>query len=213
MNELRSLAQGCEAEFLQAKTPTLVEIKRHLFLCTIRKESHYTFRLDVPRIWQVLMNVLKFPKTLPIRPSCRQATRPRRFQNTLATNGNAYSSMAKKAAYVVRIGRIPGIYFDYAECKKQVDGFSGAKHQGYFTREAAKTAWDDWLDSAREGQLSERTASSLGVPNPQGADETIDSQKDEDSRSVVIPDAAAFYLLRHPILAIHIRRPHLSSVF
>ncbi|TVY93153.1 ATP-dependent DNA helicase [Lachnellula willkommii] len=102
--------------------------------------------------------------------------------------------MAKKAAYVVRVGRIPGIYFTYAECQKQVDGFSGAKHQGYSTREAAKTAWDDWhaSNSADQGQLSERTASSLGVPDPGGKDEIIDSQKDEDSRSVAIPDEAAF---------------------
>ncbi|TVY49195.1 ATP-dependent DNA helicase [Lachnellula occidentalis] len=92
------------------------------------------------------------------------------------------AKMAKKAAYVVRLGRIPGIYFTYSECKKQVDGFSGQDYQGYFTREAAQTAWDNWQasNSARQGQLSERTTSLINVLDPGGEDETIDSQNDED---------------------------------
>jgi len=102
--------------------------------------------------------------------------------------------MAKKVAYVVRAGRVPGIYFTYSECNKQVHSFSGQDYQGYYTREAAQTAWDNWqaLNSARQGQLSERTTSVLGVPDPEGQDETIYSQRDEDSRSVAILDATAF---------------------
>lgn len=39
--------------------------------------------------------------------------------------------MAKKNFYVVTIGRKPGIYTTWAECEKQVKGFSGASFKGF----------------------------------------------------------------------------------
>lgn len=38
--------------------------------------------------------------------------------------------MAKKY-YAVRVGRVPGIYISWADCRKQVDGFSGPVYKGF----------------------------------------------------------------------------------
>jgi len=37
----------------------------------------------------------------------------------------------KKQFYAVVVGRIPGSYTSWADCKKQVDGFSHAKFKGF----------------------------------------------------------------------------------
>ena len=37
----------------------------------------------------------------------------------------------KKAVYVVKVGRKPGIYATWAECKAQVDGFNGAVYKAF----------------------------------------------------------------------------------
>ncbi|WP_302789300.1 viroplasmin family protein [Anaerostipes caccae] len=39
--------------------------------------------------------------------------------------------MAGKKFYVVRKGKNPGIYSTWDECKKQVDGFSGAEYKSF----------------------------------------------------------------------------------
>jgi ribonuclease HI len=44
--------------------------------------------------------------------------------------------MAKKT-YGVRKGRKTGVYDSWAECKKQIDGFSGAEYKGFSSREEA----------------------------------------------------------------------------
>lgn len=45
--------------------------------------------------------------------------------------------MAKKY-YAVKVGRKPGIYESWVECKSMVDGFSGARYKGFSTREEAE---------------------------------------------------------------------------
>lgn len=40
--------------------------------------------------------------------------------------------------YAVRNGRIPGVYTTWEECKKQVDGFSGAQYKSFATEWEAK---------------------------------------------------------------------------
>ena len=37
----------------------------------------------------------------------------------------------KKNFYAVREGRVPGIYTTWAECKEQIDGYSGAEFKGF----------------------------------------------------------------------------------
>ena len=44
--------------------------------------------------------------------------------------------MAKKF-YAVKVGKKPGIYGTWAECQKQIHGFSGAVFKGFATREEA----------------------------------------------------------------------------
>ena len=44
-------------------------------------------------------------------------------------------TMAKKKFYAVQNGRVPGVYLTWDECKKQVDGYSGASYKSFPTRE------------------------------------------------------------------------------
>ena len=39
--------------------------------------------------------------------------------------------MAKKKYYAVAKGKTPGIYFSWADCKAQIDHFSGAVYKGF----------------------------------------------------------------------------------
>lgn len=50
--------------------------------------------------------------------------------------------MSKNTAYVVFIGRIPGIYETWEECEEQVKGFPKCRFQGYKVYEDAIAAWD-----------------------------------------------------------------------
>lgn len=45
--------------------------------------------------------------------------------------------MAKKKFYVVKKGKVPGIYSTWDECKAQVDGYPGAIYKGFVTKEEA----------------------------------------------------------------------------
>ena len=45
--------------------------------------------------------------------------------------------MAKKKFYAVKVGKTPGIYTDWLECKAQVDGFPNAKYKGFATEAEA----------------------------------------------------------------------------
>ena len=46
--------------------------------------------------------------------------------------------MAKKNFYAVKVGKTPGIYRTWAECKSQTEGVSGAMFKGFATEEEAK---------------------------------------------------------------------------
>ena len=50
-----------------------------------------------------------------------------------------------KKTYVVRKGRIPGIYHTWEECKEQVDGFKGNNYESYVSQEDAEKAWQRYL--------------------------------------------------------------------
>ena len=45
--------------------------------------------------------------------------------------------MAKKNFYAVTIGRNPGIYPTWKECKENTDKYPGAKYKGFKTKEEA----------------------------------------------------------------------------
>lgn len=46
--------------------------------------------------------------------------------------------MAKKKYYAVKVGKKPGIYLTWDECKLQIEGVSGEKHKGFQTLEEAE---------------------------------------------------------------------------
>ncbi|MFH1159500.1 MAG: viroplasmin family protein [bacterium] len=51
--------------------------------------------------------------------------------------------MPKNKFYVVWVGKLPGVYTGWADCKKQVECFNGAKYKGFPTRELAEVAFHD----------------------------------------------------------------------
>jgi hypothetical protein len=117
----------------------------------------------------------------------------------------------KKVAYVVMKGRTPGIYLTWSECEEQIHGFSRADQKGYFTQEAAETAWNQFLAEQKAEAAKKPSAelvevsplvdesalrvqsggrATLEVPDSEVDDEAIHGQKNEDPRSAHIPDAA-----------------------
>lgn len=65
--------------------------------------------------------------------------------------------------YVVWKGRTPGIYNSWEECKKQVDGFSGAKYKSFKSMEVAK-------DEYRKGGTSTQSSRTKPLANQEYAE-------------------------------------------
>lgn len=83
--------------------------------------------------------------------------------------------MAKKrkfVAYVVFIGRIPGIYKTWDETKVQVNGFPGGYQCGFYSIEDAEKAWAQHL--AKAHPAPEVPA---GLPSPISEPRNIYRQK------------------------------------
>ena len=68
-----------------------------------------------------------------------------------------------KEAYVVFRGRKPGIYGSWPECQAQVEGFSKARHEGYYTMEEAEAAWRAWV-AKTSAKLQALEAAAAPVP-------------------------------------------------
>jgi ribonuclease HI len=51
--------------------------------------------------------------------------------------------MPKNKFYTVWIGKQPGIYTGWDQCKEQVEGYPGARYKGFPTRELAESAFGD----------------------------------------------------------------------
>jgi hypothetical protein len=68
----------------------------------------------------------------------------------------------KKEAYVVFQGLKPGLYYTWDECQKQVNGFSGAKFQGYTNRQKAERAWNDCEQTLSRSPEADVLATVLG---------------------------------------------------
>lgn len=66
--------------------------------------------------------------------------------------------MAKKKYYAVRVGRIPGIYNTWDECKTQTDGVSGAKYKSFSSLEEAEHYIQDVTEESN-GVVSDTTSS------------------------------------------------------
>jgi len=77
--------------------------------------------------------------------------------------------MAKKKFYVVWEGKQRGIYTSWNNCKKQIDGFIGAKYKSFKTEELAKKAFQgNYFDfigkDIHETTLSKEELTKIGKP-------------------------------------------------
>lgn len=69
--------------------------------------------------------------------------------------------MAKSKLYVVWEGKTPGIYDNWADCKAQVDGYTGAKYKSFDSKAEAERAWKaGWKRVFAQGQASAKKAAS-----------------------------------------------------
>ena len=58
------------------------------------------------------------------------------------------------SSYVVYKGKVPGVYDDWEECRRQVHRFSGNSYKGYTTRVEAESRYVRYL-AGEEGALEE----------------------------------------------------------
>lgn len=58
--------------------------------------------------------------------------------------------------YVVFKGRVPGVYDDWEDCRRQVHGFSGNSYKGYNTMAEAEARYAHYLAGERRGMRSNR---------------------------------------------------------
>jgi ribonuclease HI len=77
--------------------------------------------------------------------------------------------MAKKKFYVVWEGKKRGIYTSWNNCKKQIDGYVGAKYKSFKTEELAKKAfqgnYEDYIGKdIHETTLSKEELAKIGKP-------------------------------------------------
>lgn len=61
----------------------------------------------------------------------------------------------KKTHYVVWQGRCTGIFTSWDQCKRQVQGFEGAKFKGFFNEEAANKAFEGGKSDVWSRELEE----------------------------------------------------------
>jgi ribonuclease HI len=89
--------------------------------------------------------------------------------------------MAQSKYYVVWVGRVPGVYAAWAECRKQIEGFPDAKYKSYPTRAEAERAFQEgW--KKHWGRTRDVAGKSAGRSGEPGADS--EDTFDPDSISV-----------------------------
>jgi ribonuclease HI len=72
----------------------------------------------------------------------------------------------KKKYYVVWEGHVPGVYGHWEECKKQTQGFEGAKYKSFTTKEEADRAYgENWSIHLRKQKVTQTSKTS---PRPTG---------------------------------------------
>jgi len=64
-------------------------------------------------------------RKLGLRCNCRGDAASEKISNLRR------GQMSKQKYYAVRRGRTPGVYFTWADCSREVIGYSGAKHKGF----------------------------------------------------------------------------------
>nr|XP_051210941.1 uncharacterized protein LOC127328377 [Lolium perenne] len=98
----------------------------------------------------VLVCHLKVP---PTEAAAGEEHQPRPFEHEVE-KGAAFALgllAVKMTYYVVYHGRVPGVYEDWEDCRRQVHRFSGNSYKGYTTLEEAETRYANF----RAGQRRE----------------------------------------------------------
>ena len=60
------------------------------------------------------------------------------------------------SSYVVYIGKVPGVYDDWEECRRQVNRFSGNSYKGYPTWAEAEARYARYLAGERRERRRNR---------------------------------------------------------
>jgi viroplasmin and RNaseH domain-containing protein len=55
--------------------------------------------------------------------------------------------------YVVYKGKVPGVYDDWEECRRQVHRFSGNSYKGYYSLAEAQTRYANYLARERTREM------------------------------------------------------------
>ena len=64
-------------------------------------------------------------------------------------------------SYVVYKGKVPGVYDDWEECRRQVHRFSGNSYKGYTTRTEAESRYARYLAGERRERWRNRMKTSF----------------------------------------------------
>ena len=64
-------------------------------------------------------------------------------------------------SYVVYKGKVPGVYGDWEECRRQVHRFSGNSNKGYTTKAEAEARYVRYLAGERRERWRNRMKTSL----------------------------------------------------
>merc|ERR1712038_771819 len=71
-----------------------------------------------------------------------------------------FTALAKMKFYAVGLGRKPGVYASWDECKLQVNGFGGAKYKGFGRKEDAENFVKSYSYEAKAKSNGSNTQSS-----------------------------------------------------
>ncbi len=64
-------------------------------------------------------------------------------------------------SYVVYKGKVPGVYGEWEECRRQVHRFSGNSYKGYTTRAEAESRYAHYLAGERRERRRNRMKTSF----------------------------------------------------
>ena len=67
----------------------------------------------------------------------------------------------RDASYVVYKGKVPGVYDDWEECRRQVHRFSGNSYKGYTTRAEVESRYARYLAGERRERWRNRMKTSF----------------------------------------------------
>ena len=74
---------------------------------------------------------------------------------------NSRAVTIEMSSYVVYKGKVPGVYDNWEECRRQVHRFSGSSYKGYTTRAEAEVRYARYLAGERRERWRNRMKTSL----------------------------------------------------